>query len=87
MPVSVHFSLFLFSGSIRFCGFSSSYSPLSLSLSCLFVSYLYYYENDCSVIQVHYIDALIQLINENFATDRSAILPATEAHYKNTLGK
>jgi uncharacterized membrane protein len=39
------------------------------------------------VVQVHYIDALIQLINENFATDRSAILPATEAHYKNTLGE
>ncbi len=49
--------------------------------------YLYYYENDNPIIQVNYIDALIQLINENFNTDRSAILPATEAHYKNTLGK
>jgi hypothetical protein len=49
--------------------------------------YLYYYENDCPVIQVSYIEALIQLINENFSTDKTAILPATEAHYKNTLGK
>lgn len=48
--------------------------------------YLYYYENDNPIIQVQYIDALIQLINENFSTDKSAILPATEAHYKNTLG-
>jgi hypothetical protein len=46
---------------------------------------LYYYENDNPAIQVQYIEALIALINETFTTDRSALLPGTEAHYKNTL--
>jgi vacuolar protein sorting-associated protein 35 len=48
--------------------------------------YLYYFENDNPVIQVQYIVGLISLINETFAADRSAVLPATEAHYRNTLG-
>lgn len=48
--------------------------------------YLYYFENDNPVIQVQYIVGLVSLINETFAADRSAVLPATEAHYRNTLG-
>lgn len=48
--------------------------------------YLYYFENDNPVIQVQYIVGLISLINETFSADRSAVLPATEAHYRNTLG-
>lgn len=47
--------------------------------------YLYYYENENPVIQVQYISGLIALINENFSADPSAILPATQAHYRNTL--
>jgi vacuolar protein sorting-associated protein 35 len=49
--------------------------------------YLYYYENDSPSITVNYISALIKLINETFASDPSTILPATQAHYRNTLGK
>lgn len=47
--------------------------------------YLYYFEIDNPVIQVQYIVGLISLINETFAADRSVVLPATEAHYRNTL--
>lgn len=34
---------------------------------------------------MQYIVGLISLINETFAADRSVVLPATEAHYRNTL--
>jgi vacuolar protein sorting-associated protein 35 len=49
--------------------------------------YLFYYENENPVITVNYITGLIRLINETFSADSSAILPATQAHYRNTLGK
>jgi hypothetical protein len=52
----------------------------------IYYRYLYYYENDNPAVQVQYIAALIGLINETFAADRSSVLPATEAHYRNTLG-
>ncbi len=41
---------------------------------------------DCPIIQVQYISGLIALINENFSSDPSAILPAVKVHYQNTLG-
>ena len=49
--------------------------------------YLYYYENDNPVIQVNYISGLIKLIKETFESDPASMLPATQAHFKNTLGK
>ncbi|KAJ1402812.1 vacuolar protein sorting-associated protein 35-like protein [Ochromonadaceae sp. CCMP2298] len=50
--------------------------------------YLYYFENGNPTIQVRYISGLIALINEQNAAaegGESALTPAVEAHFKNTL--
>lgn len=49
--------------------------------------YLYYYENENPAVQVQYLSGLIALIQETYSADRSVVLPGTEAHLKNTLGK
>lgn len=53
-------------------------------------SYLYYFENDNPIIHVRYLSGLIALINEQTGAagdGQSALTPAVEAHYKNTVGK
>jgi hypothetical protein len=48
--------------------------------------YIYYYENDCPIIQVRYLSGLIALINEQLGSESNQQSnPATQAHYRNTL--
>ncbi|RYG63390.1 hypothetical protein EON64_16035, partial [archaeon] len=48
--------------------------------------YLFYFEKGCEGVQVRYVSGLIALIQEQFTSDPSSVLPAVQAHYMNTLG-